>query len=158
LHTAREDTPEPAEPVRFAVDANGGAYGFGVVAAGGSRNGQAGGSGSAPNAAPVPNANPARPSERPRAFAVPPRLDESDPCRGFFPSSATADRGEVTVNLRIGADGAVQRATVQSEEPPGQGFGGSATRCLKAKHFVPARDQNDREVVAEAPVTIRFSR
>lgn len=158
LHTAREDTPDPAEPVRFAVDANGGAYGFGVVAAGGSRNGQAGGNGTVPNAAPPPAPSAPAPVERPRAFAVPPRLEESDPCRGFFPTSASVDRGEVTVTLRIGSDGAVQRATVQSEEPKGQGFGSSATRCLKGKRFVPARDENGREVMAEAPVTIRFSR
>ncbi|HEX6240823.1 MAG TPA: energy transducer TonB, partial [Polyangiales bacterium] len=87
-----------------------------------------------------------------------PRLDESDPCRGFFPTGASVDRGEVTVALRIGADGAVQRASVQREEPAGQGFGASATRCLKAKRFLPARDENDRAVIAEAPVTVRFSR
>jgi outer membrane biosynthesis protein TonB len=155
LHTARDDTPDPAEPVRFAVDPNGGAYGFGVVAAGGSRNGQAGGSGSVPTAAPT--AAPAAPA-RPRAFAVPPRLEENDPCRGFFPASASVDRGEVTVALRIGADGAVQRVSVQRELPAGQGFGASATRCLEAKRFIPARDENDREVIAEAPVTVRFSR
>jgi outer membrane biosynthesis protein TonB len=158
LHTAREDTPDPAEPVRFAVDPNGGAYGFGVVAAGGSRSGQAGGSGKEPSALPSPGpATPER-GERPRAFAVPPRLDESDPCRGFFPTGASVDRGEVTVSLRIGSDGAVQRVSVQREEPLGQGFGASATRCLKGKRFVPARDENDREVTAEAPVTVRFSR
>ena len=158
LHTAREDAPEPSEPVRFAVDANGGAYGFGVVAAGGSRSGQAGGTGpaSAPVAAAAPA--PAVPSERPRAFAVPPRLEESDPCRGFFPSAASVDRGEVTVTLRIAADGAVQRVSVQSEQPADQGFGASATRCLKAKRFVPARDQSGANVMAEAPVTVRFSR
>ena len=159
LHTAREDAPEPSEPVRFAVDANGGAYGFGVVAAGGSRSGQAGGVGPA-SAAPTPSPTPAAlaPAERPRAFAVPPRLDESDPCRGFFPSGAGVDRGEVTVTLRIAADGAVQRVSVQSEQPADQGFGASAVRCLKAKRFVPARDENGRDVIAEAPVTVRFSR
>jgi outer membrane biosynthesis protein TonB len=158
LHTAREDTPDPAEPVRFAVDPNGGAYGFGVVAAGGSRNGQAGGQGSVPSAAPVPSQKPASSGERPRAFAVPPRLEESDPCRGFFPSAASVDRGEVTVMLRIGADGSVQRVAVRDEQPRDQGFGASAGRCLKAKRFIPARDENDRAVVAEVPVTIRFSR
>jgi TonB family protein len=94
----------------------------------------------------------------PRAFAVPPRLDESDPCRGFFPSQASADRGEVSVKLSISDAGAVERVSVLREEPANQGFGRAAQACLKAKRFVPARDFDDRATAAEAPVTVRFSR
>jgi TonB family protein len=156
LHTAKEDAqPSASEPVRFAVDANGAGYGFGVVAAGGTGTGRGGNGpsapattdGNAPSAAPVP-----------RAFAVPPRLDESDPCRGYFPSKASADRGEVTVKLLISEQGEVRRVSVLSEEPIGQGFGRAAQECLKKKRFVPARDASDRATAAEAPVNVRFSR
>jgi TonB family protein len=93
-----------------------------------------------------------------RAFAVPPRLDESDPCRGYFPNQASADRGEVTVKLLISDAGEVRRVSVLSEEPKSQGFGRAAHECLKKKRFVPARDAEDRATAAEAPVTVRFSR
>jgi TonB family protein len=157
LHTAQEDAqPSASEPVRFAVDANGAGYGFGVVAQGGSGTGRGG---NAESAAPTASASaPVARAPALRAFAVPPRLDESDPCRGFFPNQASADRGEVTVKLLISDTGQVQRASVLSEEPANQGFGRAAQTCLKAKRFIPARDQGDRATAAEAPVTVRFSR
>lgn len=157
LHTAREDAqPSAAEPVRFAVDANGAGYGFGVVAQGGAGTGRGG---NAPSAVPAAQASaPTTHAPALRAFAVPPRLDESDPCRGFFPTQASEDRGEVTVKLLISDTGAVQRVGVLSETPTGQGFGRAAQTCLKAKRFVPARDAEDRATAAEAPVTVRFSR
>jgi TonB family protein len=157
LHTAQEDAqPSPAEPVRFAVDANGAGYGFGVVAQGGIGTGRgANGASSAPTA---PSAAPAASATVLRAFAVPPRLDESDPCRGFFPGQASADRGEVTVKLLISDKGEVRRVSVLNEQPQGQGFGRAANECLKKKRFVPARDADDRATAAEAPVTVRFSR
>lgn len=156
LHTAKEESqPSAGEPVRFAVDANGQGYGFGVVAQGGAGTGRGenalgagpASAGSALSTAPVM-----------RAFAVPPRLDESDPCRGYFPNQAADDRGEVTAKLSISESGQVRRVSVLSEQPPAQGFGRAAQECLKKKRFIPARDAEDRAVAAEAPVNVRFSR
>lgn len=157
LHTAEEDAPTEGEPVRFAVDASGTGYGFGVVAAGGS-GGQRGGAGSPA----APKTNPGSVSgssgDALRGFAVPPRLDESDPCRGYFPSAAWVDQGEVTLKLIVSNQGRVERATVLAEQPRGQGFGRSAVLCLQTKRFLPAQDARGQPQAAEAPVAVRFSR
>jgi len=150
LHTANEDAPTTGEPVRFAVDARGARYGFGVVAQGGVASAGPGGQG-----APAPAFAPARDL---RAFATPPRLDETDPCRGHFPQSASADRGDVTLELTVSAEGAVREARVLRELPAQQGFGRAALACLRAKHFLPARDSSGRSVSALAPVSVRFAR
>ncbi len=153
LHTANEDAPSAGEPLRFAVDARGSSYGFGVVAQGGADASAAGGAGSA---APRPSREPA--AADPRAFATPPRLEESDPCRGYFPSAAVADRAEVTLQLSVSAQGVVQRATILREQPERQSFGRAALACLRAKRFVPARDAGGRDVPSLAPVAVRFAR
>ncbi len=156
LHTAKEDAqPSASEPVRFAVDANGQGYGFGVVAQGGIGTDRGG---NAVGAAPASGGNALSAAPVLRAFAVPPRLEESDPCRGYFPNQADADHGEVTVKLLISEAGEVRRVSVLSEQPPGQGFGRAAHECLKKKRFVPARTADDSATAAEAPVNVRFSR
>lgn len=157
LHTAKEDAPTDSEPVRFAVDATGAGYGFGVVAVGGSGN-QRGGTGTAQAPAPVAAVASDGGGAQLRRFAVPPRLDEADPCRGFFPDQASVDRGEVTLKLIVSSQGRVERATVLSEQPTNQGFGKSAIQCLRQKRFVPAQDEQGRPQAAEAPVAVRFSR
>lgn len=158
LHTAREDAKTPGEPVRFAVDPNGQAYGFGVVAQGGSGLGR-GGAGPVGNVHGGASGAPSGlKSEYARTFAVPPLLHESDPCRGYFPHDAQLDAGDVEVRLWIDAQGAVTRVKVISENPAGQGFGLSARSCLQAKRFAPARDAEGRDIAAQLPVTIKFSR
>jgi protein TonB len=134
LHTADERAPSAGEPVRFAVDARGASYGFGTVAQGGTA------AAAAPGAAVVPVRTPPAPDLR--SFAAPPRLDESDPCRGHFPGAASADRGDVTLELRVSAQGAVR----------------AALACLRAKRFQPARDAAGRAVPALAPVAVHFAR
>jgi len=158
LHVAHDDAPTDSEPVRFAVDATGAGYGFGVVAAGGS-GGQRGGTGTSTPQTPN-QGSAAAPGDGSalRRFAVPPRLDESDPCRGFFPTAASVDRGEVTLRLVVSNQGRVERASVLVEEPAGQGFGRSAVLCLRQKRFSPALDENGFPQAAEAPVAVRFSR
>jgi protein TonB len=156
LHTANEDAPSSGEPVRFAVDAQGEGYGFGVVAAGGTST-QRGGVGGAPE----PQASapgPANGDAKLRSFAVPPRLSEVDPCRGFFPQAASVDRGQVTLTLVVSSEGRVSQASVRTEQPAGQGFGRAALLCLRDKRFSPAQDEQGRAQAAEAPVAVRFSR
>jgi protein TonB len=157
LHAAKDDAPTTSEPVRFALDANGAAYGFGVVAAGGS-GGQRGSTGTPPLAASVPGSVLGGSERALRSFAVPPRLEESDPCRGFFPNAASVDRGEVTLRLVVSNQGRVERATVLVEEPAGQGFGRAAVLCLRQKRFLPAQDERGSPQAAEAAVALRFSR
>jgi TonB family protein len=151
LHTASEAAPTTGEPVRFAVDARGAGYGFGVVAQGGTNPGSGG------DGAPAPSA-PAAPARDLRAFATPPRLEESDPCRGHFPPKASADRGDVTLALTVSAEGAVVDARVLREQPAQQGFGRAALTCLRAKRFLPARDAAGSPTPALAPVSVRFAR
>jgi TonB family protein len=150
LHTATEEAPSTGEPLRFAVDARGAGYGFGVVAQGAAPRAGPGSEGVAPA--------PAAPARDLRAFASPPRLEESDPCRGHFPQGASADRGEVTLELNVSAEGAVREARIVRELPAQQGFGRAALTCLRAKRFLPARDAAGREVPSLAPVAVRFAR
>lgn len=163
LHTANEDAPSTSEPVRFAVDPHGAAFGFGTVVQGGQGTGR-GGVGAARQAVPQAAAGAAttgrgnHDSAQLRHFAVPPRLDESDPCRGYFPSMATADRAEVTLRLVVSAQGVVLRASVLNEQPSSQGFGDAAVRCLRSKRFVPARNEDGQPQKSEAPVAVRFRR
>jgi TonB family protein len=150
LHTASEATPSAGEPLRFAVDARGTGYGFGVVAQGGATRAGSGAQGAVPASA--------APARDLRAFASPPRLEESDPCRGHFPQAASADRGEVTLELSVSAEGAVREARILHELPGQQGFGRAALTCLRAKRFLPARDAAGREIPSLAPVSVRFAR
>lgn len=153
LRTIDESVPTSDAPVRFVTDPNGTAFGFGSVARGGS----------APSA-PVGALPAAAESPRPSVVASapvlsrPPRLAESDPCRGFFPESATADRGEVSLHVRVERDGAVRSIRVLSELPAGQGFGFAARDCLRSKRFSPALDAAGQEVAVVSPITVRFSR
>ncbi len=152
LRTAEESAKTTSEPVRFVTDPNGAAYGFGTVARGGTADaaptGAALGGGTAPAAQPGPAP----------ILSRPPRLAEGDPCRGYFPSRARVDQGEVALRVRVERDGSVRAISVSRESPLGHGFGFAARDCLLAKRFSPALDRDGREVAVTSPVTVRFSR
>jgi len=87
-----------------------------------------------------------------------PRLDESDPCRGFFPQSALDDSAQVSVMVVVGKTGSVGRATVVSETPSGQGFGAAARACMSSKRFTPALDRAGSPTATAVRVNVRFRR
>jgi TonB family protein len=146
--------------VSFVTDPNGTTFGYGVVA----RGGTAMQATAAPAVPPAPSSPRAQP-QPPEPAAVPaarwtraPRLDEADPCRGFFPRHAVADVGRVAVEVVIEPEGRVASATVADESPPGDGFGEAARACLRTKTFSPALGPDGLPVRAKATVRIRFSR
>ncbi|MFT3923726.1 MAG: TonB family protein [Myxococcales bacterium] len=156
LLTAPEETPDSQEPVRFVTDPNGSAFGYGVVARGGTAKEGLGASTAkpAPVAAPVVDPNAPFRGELGRA----PKLTMFDPCRGFFPERAQSDRGDAAVRVTVAADGSVRAVSVLAERPLSQGFGPAARACLLAARFEPALDTSGRAVVAVAPITVKFSR
>jgi TonB family protein len=153
LRTIDEAVKTADEPVRFVTDPNGTAFGYGTVARGGSGSGAVG---AQPQqvGAPEGNGSVAAAPELSR----PPSLDEAEPCRGFFPQRAQADRGEVSLKVRVEADGRVRSVNIARESPAAQGFGFAARDCLMSKHFSPALDKAGLPVAVVSPVTIRFSR
>ncbi|HEY6877324.1 MAG TPA: TonB family protein [Polyangiales bacterium] len=155
LRTVDETVKTAEEPVRFVTDPNGTAFGYGTVARGGTGSGAPGAQlpeGPEPSLAAAPG-TPSAP-----ALSRPPSLDELEPCRGFFPERAQADRGEVALKVRVEADGKVRSVTIARESPSGQGFGFAARECLMSKRFSPALDKAGQPVAVVSPVTIRFSR
>ena len=168
LLTAKEDPHEPKateELVDFASDPNSHVYGGGVVAVGGT--GTMGGRGVASRAVagvptrPVPQPPPPRPSNEltPAAdLSQKPRLNESDPCRGFFPRSALDDTAQVGVMVVVAKSGSVGQATVVLESPRGQGFGNAARACMLSKRFTPARDRSGNPAATAVRVNVRFRR
>ena len=150
LRTADEAAKTSSEPVRFVTDPNGAGFGFGAVARGGTAD-------SAPVTA-APAAPAASQGSSAPILSRPPRLAESDPCRGFFPARARVDRGEVALRVRVERDGAVRSIAISREAPLGHGFGFAARDCLLSKHFSPALDREGHEVAVVSPVTVRFSR
>jgi len=154
LRTVDEAVKTADEPVRFVTDPNGRAFGYGAVQRGGT-------AASAPVGAAAAGDRPAAPTATGSANPIlsrAPRLGESDPCRGFFPSRAQVDRGEVLLRVKVEADGTVRSVVVSREVPEGHGFGFAARDCLLSKQFTPALDQGGREVSVVSPVTVRFSR
>jgi hypothetical protein len=151
----------PDTPVSFVTDPSGASFGYGVVM----RGGTAEQASSAPvvSRAPPPRA-PSVPLPPVETFAPPsdwtraPRLDEVDPCGGFFPRHALADAGKVTLAVAIEPGGRVMSASVVEEAPPGDGFGEAARTCMHTKVFAPALGRDGRPVRAIATVRIRFSR
>ena len=107
---------------------------------------------SRPVAAPLSTSTPA--SDWTRA----PRLDDSDPCRGFFPRHAVADVGRVELVVVIDADGHAVSTAVTGESPVSDGFGDAARTCLRIKAFQPALGRDGRPTRATATVRIRFTR
>jgi protein TonB len=144
-----------ADPVSFVTDPNGNPFGYGVVARGGTAMQATRPVASVPArpAAPPPEISTAH-SDWTRA----PRLDESDPCSGFFPRNAVADVGRVALVVVIDPGGRVTSTAIADESPPGDGFGQAARACLATKILTPALDRDGRPTHATATVRIRFSR
>jgi protein TonB len=167
LLTAKEDPHEPQateELVDFASDPNSHVYGGGVVAVGGT--GTVGGRGVASRAAAAAT-RPAPPPPPPRSKDVltpaadlsqKPHLNESDPCRGFFPQGALDDTAQVGVMVVVAQTGSVEQATVVLESPGGQGFGNAARACMLSKRFTPARDRSGDPTATAVRVNVRFRR
>ena len=151
-------SPDPS-PVAFVTDPDGTTFGYGVVARGGTAE-QGTAVPAAPSSAPVarPAPPPAETSTPPEDWTRPPRLDETDPCSGFFPRHAAADAGRVALVVVIEPGGRVASTSVSEESPPGDGFGEAARACLKTKVFSPALGLDGKPTRATATVRIRFSR
>ncbi|MBI2395584.1 MAG: hypothetical protein HYV09_38820 [Deltaproteobacteria bacterium] len=161
---AKEEAPTPKgeEPVSFVTDENGGEYGSGVVAKGGTAAVGLPGAKS-PVAAPVASAAPAAAPkpfvEAPVAnLSRKPSLDVPDACKGYFPASAEDDHALVTLRVIVRATGAVEGATVIAETPKGQGFGAAARTCLLARTFTAGLDEAGRPATAQTTVNVRFNR
>lgn len=166
LMTAKEDVPSaqtPEEPVDFTTDPNGTSFGGGVVARGGTADfgvkgavagparpaaPQAKATGSTGGSELVPLANLSRK----------PSLGESDPCRGFFPSSAQSDTASAGVFVVLSKAGKVTSARVVTESPVGEGFGAAARACMLSKSFVPALDRSGNPAATSLRVNVRFRR
>jgi protein TonB len=165
LLTAKPEAPpeQSNEPVDFVSDPNGTTYGGGVVAIGGKAAvGKAGARAGVASHGDTVDAGPKRPagdglvaaSDLSRA----PRLNESDPCRGFFPRNASNDTAQASVLVTIGKNGGVSSARVVAENPAGQGFGQAARACMMTKRFVPALDRSGDPAATALRVNVRFSR
>ena len=146
------------DPVSFVTDPNGTTFGYGVVARGNTAM-----QGFAPTATAAP-APPRPPPPAPEASTPPsdwtraPKLEDADPCKGFFPRHAASDSGHVALVVVIDRTGHVASATVAEESPAGDGFGEAARTCLRWKVFTPALGREGEPVRATATVRIHFSR
>jgi periplasmic protein TonB len=166
LHLAKADAApaqQADQAVDFTNDPNGASYGGGVVAVGGTA---AFGAAGARVASPAGTAPKAPFVARPALEAlVPvsdlsrkPQLPGADPCRGFFPSGARDDVGEVAVIVTINKAGGVTNTQLLSEAPSQQGFGAAARTCLASRHFTPALDRAGNSAATAVRVNLRFSR
>jgi hypothetical protein len=166
LVTAKEDVSSaqtPDEPVDFTTDPNGTSFGGGVVARGGTADFGVKGAVAGP-ARPGParaqpgatgNGNELVPLAN---LSRKPSLGDSDPCRGFFPSSAQDDTASAGVFVVLSKAGKVTSASVVNESPAGQGFGAAARACMLSKSFVPALDRSGNPAATSLRVNVRFRR
>jgi outer membrane biosynthesis protein TonB len=151
------------EAVDFTNDPNAATFGGGVVAVGGTATFGAAGARVAPVAGTTPNApavaRPVGDVLTPIAdLSRKPQLPGSDPCRGFFPSSAQDDVGDVAVLVTIAKSGQVMNTQLLSETPSRQGFAAAARTCLAKQRFVPALDRAGNAAATAVRVNLRFSR
>ncbi|HKO49157.1 MAG TPA: energy transducer TonB [Polyangiaceae bacterium] len=166
LHLAKPDAApaqQAEEAVDFTTDPHGASYGGGVVAVGGTGDFGATGARAVPVAGKAPlapvTARPVGDALTPASdLSRKPRLPGGDPCRGFFPSSALDDVGDVGVMVTIAKSGRVSQAQLVSESPRGQGFGAAARTCLASQTFVPALDRAGNAAATAIRVNLRFSR
>ena len=165
--TAKADAIEPNKSddlVDFASDPDSRVYGGGVVAVGGTRmvGQRAARTGGDIRASRYPRlkpkGSPSHQSPGATDLSRRPRLTEADPCRGFFPPSAMNNSALAAVMVVVDLTGRVDTATVISEFPAGQGFGGAARTCLLTKRFVPALDRAGHRTRAAIHVNVRFRR
>ncbi len=165
LVTANADpTPSPAhdEPVDFTNDPGALGFGSGVVAIGG--RAEVGVKQAASSTAPGPATSsvvrgPVGDALTPVGdLSRKPSLGESDPCRGYFPSSASDDVATAAVMVTIGKNGSVASVQLLSESPPKQGFGPAARSCMASKHFSPGLTRDGQPTATAIRVNIRFTR
>jgi outer membrane biosynthesis protein TonB len=81
-----------------------------------------------------------------------------DPCRGYYPSAADVDHGEVRVVVRVGSDGSTRGSEVVAEVPARQGFGPAARACVSRLRFRPARDAWGGAIPGRAVLALSFDR
>lgn len=164
LVTAKADpTPSPAhdEPVDFTNDPGALGFGSGVVALGG--RAEVGLKQAAVAALPGRGSSvvhgPAGDALTPVGdLSRKPSLGESDPCRGYFPSTASDDVASAAVMVTIGKSGSVSSVQLLSESPPKQGFGTAARACMASKHFSPGLTRDGQPTATAIRVNIRFTR
>jgi outer membrane biosynthesis protein TonB len=165
LVTAKADpTPSPAhdEPVDFTNDPGALGFGSGVVAIGG--RAEVGVKQAALSSAPAAGTSrvvhgPVGDTLTPVGdLSRKPSLGESDPCRGYFPSSAADDVASAAVMVTIGRNGSVSGVQLLSESPPKQGFGSAAKTCMASKHFSPGLTRDGQPTATAIRVNIRFTR
>ena len=165
LITAKADpapSPKADEPVDFTNDPGALGFGSGIVALGGRAEIGA----ARAQLSPAPGSGTAGLAPKPTGDAIipvsdlsrKPGLNESDPCRGYFPSSASDDVASAAVMLTIGKSGAVSNVELLSESPPKQGFGAAASTCMKSKHFSPGLDRDGNAAKTSIRVNVRFER
>ncbi|HVU05695.1 MAG TPA: hypothetical protein VHE30_28295 [Polyangiaceae bacterium] len=160
LLTATEPAPPGDAPLDFVTDPAGTSYGFGVV----SRGGTATGEGKAAPAVhtdlpPAPAAKPAAPElVRPEDLSERPRLSSDDPCRGYYPATATVDSAEAVVRVVVDERGGTKSVVVVSEDPRGEGFGSAARQCIGRQRFSAPRDREGRAVSTATTIRVRFVR
>jgi outer membrane biosynthesis protein TonB len=165
LVTAKADpTPSPAhdEPVDFTNDPGALGFGSGVVAIGGKA--EVGVKQAA--VSPTPGGGTSGAVRGPVGDALTPvsdlsrkpSLGESDPCRGYFPPSASDDVASASVMVTIGKSGAVSSVRLLAESPPKQGFGAAARTCMSSKRFSPGLTHDGKPAATAIRVNIRFTR
>lgn len=163
LHTAKDDgkTPESDDPLDFTHDQSVIGFGAGVVRVGGTAAvATSAGPVAAPKAAPVAGNGTGGGESLTAAqdLGRKPSLDEGDPCRGYFPRDAVDDVATASVLVVIAKNGSVSKASVVSESPRAQGFGGAARACMLSKRFTPALDRDGRPTATAMRVNVRFTR
>jgi hypothetical protein len=148
-------------PLDFVTDPNGGEYGFGVVARGGSKEPREG------VAAPVPASPSIAGGAVPKAsdglvaaadLSEKPRLVSDDPCAGFYPPDAVVDTAFAVVRVIVERDGRTRNVQLVNETPAGQGFGAAARRCLSAQRWSPAKDHDGHTVPTATTFRLHFRR
>lgn len=160
--TAAPTAPDPSpsdEPFDFTSDPNNHVLSSGVVAVGGTgthglAGAQLGGRGTEPVHAPVRGDGLTAAGD----LSQSPRLRESDPCRGYFPSSAHDDVAAAVVRVIVNQQGVATSVSVVSESPIGQGFGAAARTCMLQQRFSPALDRQGRPAATAVNVNVKFSR
>lgn len=159
--TAKSDAPAPAEAVDFVTDPDGRSFGSGVVARGGTLERATVPTPVAPPPGPAVVRVAAGSGDVPVAtenLGRPARLDDANPCAGFYPPAASADSGLVTLALVVRPSGELAAANVVDESPRGEGFGAAARACLAKTSFTPALDRAGKAVTAAVSIRVRFTR
>lgn len=155
------------DPEVFETDENGQGYSGGTSGVGGGPNpgkpggaasGVPGGTGTGTagkgplTAAPPPKVAPTEDLSRN------PTLGNPNACKGFFPSDADDDSGQVQVLVTVAPTGQVTTANVLLENPKGQGFGKAARTCLLSTKLSPGLDAEGKPTTKSLPISIKFIR